>query len=190
MFKMLRLFFGLFLFSRFIVDGDGAGGSGSYYDDVDIDDDAGVNNGSDTPPDTKDAKQNTEAPPNESDERIKSLEAKLKEQEEFIQQQKNQTAVSEAVADIKTRYSDFDEKKVYEHLKKMNETDPKKAQAYNNPIGWENIWHQIKPTTPTNDSFTRGRNTPPVNRDDEVFSLVKSGSATLADEADVVAKYL
>lgn len=189
MFKTLRLFFGLFLFSRFIVDGDGAGGD-SYYDDIDIDDNDG---GEPTPTVTsKDDKQTTTptvATPDPS-KKIEELETKLKEQEEFISQQKNQTAITEAISDIKTRMADFDEKAVYEHLKKMNETDPKKAQAYNNPIGWENIWNQIKPVAPSNDRFTRGRNTEPVNRDDEVFSLVKSGGATLADEADVVAKYL
>lgn len=184
MFKMLRLFFGLMMLTKFAVE-DAPGGGGSETGGADID-----NN--EVPPQTKPA-TTEEADANKDSvdpKEIEELKQKLKDQEEFIQKQKNHEAVTEAVNDIKTRHSDFDDKKVYEYLKKLNETDPQKAAALNNPLGWENVWYQIRPTTPSNDRFTSGRNTEPVDRDDEVFSLVKSGGATLADEADVVAKYL
>lgn len=121
---------------------------------------------------------------------VKALKAKVDEQDKYIQEQVNQKAIGEAVSEIKTRHNDFDEKQVYEYLKDLNTKDPQKAAALNNPIGWENIWYQIRPVDVHNDSFSRGRNVAPIDRNDEVFGLVKSGSATLSDEADVVGKLL
>lgn len=187
MFK-LRFLYALIFFTRFIVDDAGAGGS--YYDDIDIDDDIppAENDNKNPAPSNKDVEKQIE--PDENAKKIADLENQLKSQSEYIEKQKNQEAINTAVNDIKSRHNDFDEKAVYEHLKKMNETDPTRANMLNNPIGWENIWYQIRPKTPHNDQVSRSRNAGATNRDEEVFGLVKKGGVTLADEADVIGKYL
>lgn len=190
--RRLFLFLSSIIFLSSYIVADDAGGS---FDNVDIDNPAGdkpTGDDSGATPPAKDDKTPPAVPviPNKTEEELKALKVKVDEQEKFIQGQNSEKAIERAVTEIKTRHSDFDEKKVYEYLKELNEKEPDRAAALNNPIGWENVWYQIKPQTPVNDNFYRGRNVAPVDRSDEVFGLVKSGGATLADEADVIAKFL
>lgn len=184
--RKLFLFLSSIIFLGFYITEDVPGGS---FDDIDIDEA--------TPPATSVPAPADPVPPQVkvegseiTTEEVKALKVKVEEQDKYIQEQINQKVVGEAVSEIKTRHSDFDEKQVYEYLKELNSKDPGKAAALNNPVGWENIWYQIRPVDVHNDRFHIGRNVAPVDRNDEVFGLVKSGSATLADEADVVGKLL
>jgi hypothetical protein len=182
--RRLFLFLSSIVFLSSYVVADDAGGS---FGNVDIDNPTGDNPAGDNPGATPPV---VSADSNKTEEELKALKAKVDEQEKFIQGQNSEKAIERAVTEIKTRHSDFDEKKVYEYLKELNEKEPDRAAALNNPIGWENVWYQIKPQTPVNDNFYRGRNVAPVDRSDEVLGLVKSGGATLADEADLIAKFL
>jgi hypothetical protein len=179
--RLFKFLYAIVFLSSFVV-ADDAGGTG----ELNIDDGAGEGNPTPTPT----PELTPPAVENKDDERYKELEAKLKEQDEFITAAKGKEAVATAITDIKARLDGFDEAAVYEHLKKLNETDPAKAALLNNPLGWENVWYQIRPATVNNDNFSRGRNVASVNRNDEVFDLVKSGGATLADEVDVVGRML
>lgn len=185
--RRLFLFLSSIIFLSSYIVADDAGGS---FDNVDIDNPAG--DAPDVTPPAKDDKIPPVVPDdsNKTKEELEALKVKVEEQEKFIQSQNSAKAIERAVTEIKTRHSDFDEKKVYEYLKELNEKEPDRAAALNNPIGWENVWYQIKLQTPVNDNFYRGRNIAPVDRSDEVFGLVKSGGATLADEADAIAKFL
>jgi hypothetical protein len=189
--RLFKFLSSIIFLSSYVV-ADDAGGS---FDNVDIDKSADSNPAGDNPGATPPVKDDKTPPvvsadSNKTEEELKALKAKVDEQDKFIQGQNSEKAIERAVTEIKTRHSDFDEKKVYEYLKELNEKEPDRAAALNNPIGWENVWYQIKPQTPVNDNFYRGRNVAPVDRSDEVFSLVKSGGATLADEADAIAKFL
>lgn len=193
---LFRLFFSLMFLK--IDSGDGAGsgdgGSGEFdYDALNIDnaDNPNNSNNSDSNPGVQPPKQNNDNDKSsDEDTKVKDLESKIEEQQKFIDEQKNIQAINEAVGDIKNRISDFSIDAVYAHLKEMHKTDPQKANAYNNPIGWENIWNQIKPNDVKNDRVNYGRNTAPVERDEEVFAMVKNGGASFKDEADVLGKLL
>lgn len=179
--RLFKFLYAIAFLSSYIV-ADDAGGTG----DLVIDNILPV----EAPPTVLTPEPKTLVAENKDDEKYKELESKLKEQDEFIAAAKGKEAVANAITDIKARLDGFDEAAVYEHLKKLNETDPEKAAMLNNPLGWENVWYQIRPATVNNDNFSRGRNVAGVNRNDEVFDLVKSGGATLADEVDVVGRML
>lgn len=49
-----------------------------------------------------------------------------------------------AVMDIRSRIKDFNIGLVFNYLKELNRADSNKAEALNNPIGWEEIWCQLK----------------------------------------------
>ena len=46
--------------------------------------------------------------------------------------------------DIKSRIPEFNISEVYKYLKELHKTNPSEAQALNHPIGWEEVWIQIK----------------------------------------------
>lgn len=190
MFKFFKLL-SLLMFSK-IDGGDGAGSGESIYGDLNIDNDDNTNPNGDgaTPTTNENNQQTSQAQGGNDNERIRELEKQLEENQKYIEEQKGIQAVNDAIADIKSRTASFDADAVYEHLKELNKTDPKKAAMYNNPIGWENIWNQIKPVDVRNDNVNSWRNSTPVNRDEEVFDLVKNGSASVKDEADVLGKLL
>jgi|GEM_PF-2949481 len=193
MFKFYKFLFSLMLFK--IVDENGAG---SVYDDLEIDDNVDDTLNSNEEQNKEEEKtlanmkleKKISHTDNEESSEVEELKKQLEENQKYIDEQKNIQAINDSVADIKSRISDFDVDAVYNYLKDMNKTNPQKATMYNNPIGWENIWYQIRPQNPRNDNVHFGRNTQTVNRDDEVFSLVKSGSASIKDEADVLGKLL
>lgn len=192
MFKIFELL-KIMMFSK-IVDDSGAGSSNdetSIYGDLVIDEDTEDSKVAEVK--VEDESKNGVKADTKSvnyEERIKELEEELKKSNSYIEEQKNIQAVNEAILNIKSKMADFDEKAVYEHLKELNKTDPAKAQMYNNPIGWENIWNEIKPKDTKNDNVSYGRNTQNVNRDDEVLELVKSGNASMKDEVDLIGKFL
>lgn len=188
MFNFFKLFSTL-MFSR-IDGGDGAGSSESMYGDLNIDDVDSKNSEPETTNASENKEQESQAQGGSDNERIKELEKQLEENQKYIEEQKGIQALNDAIADMKSRIDGFDADAVYEHLKEMNKTDPKKAAMYNNPIGWENIWNQIKPADVRNDNVNSWRNSTPVDRDEEVFDLVKNGSASMKDEADVLGKLL
>jgi len=193
MFKFYRFLFSLMLFK--IVDESGAG---SVYDDLEIDDNVADTSNINEEQNKEEEKalanmkleKKISRTDNEESLEVEELKKQLEENQKYIDEQKNIQAINDSVADIKSRISDFDVDAVYNYLKDINKTNPQKAAMYNNPIGWENIWYQIRPQSPKNDNVHFGRNTQAVNRDDEVFSLVKSGSASIKDEADVLGKLL
>jgi len=193
MFKCYKFLFSLMLLK--IVDENGAG---SVYDDLEIDDNVDDTLNSNEEQNKEEEKtlanmkleKKISRTDNEESLEVEELKKQLEENQKYIDEQKNIQAINDSVADIKSRISDFDVDAVYNYLKDMNKTNPQKASLYNNPIGWENIWYQIRAQNPRNDNVHFGRNTQMVNRDDEVFSLVKSGSASIKDEADVLGKLL
>lgn len=50
----------------------------------------------------------------------------------------------EASLDIRKRIKDFNPALVFNYLKTLNQIDSIKAAALNNPVGWEEIWRQLK----------------------------------------------
>jgi len=170
-----------------MVDGGEGGALGDGLDELDIGE-GGENKIAKEEESGKEPKTNPVS--SFESKKIAELEKQLEENQKFIEEQQNIQAVNDAIVDIKKRVSGFDADAVYEHLKKLNESDPQKAMEYNNPIGWENIWYQIRPATSKSDNVSFGRNSKPVDRDEEVFELVKSGGASLKDEADVLGKLL
>lgn len=190
--KLFRFLAGLVFLHAFVVD-DAGGGSGESDDNIDdignLDLDGADGDGADGDGDGADGDGANDDGDGANDE-VKTMQKTIEEQQKFIDEQRNKEAVQTAVSEIKAKHNDFDESKVLEHLKKLHETDPQKAQMLNNPVGWENIWYEIRPVKPSNDPFSHARNTEPVDRDSDVFDAVKAGGVTLSDEKDVLGKYL
>jgi hypothetical protein len=168
-----------FLFTHYIVDNDGAGGDDDGADDdigdIDIDQE-------------EEKKEDKKEPPNEL-ETIKKELADLRAKEEA---RDNDQATQNAISEIKGKYADFDANKVKEFLVNLNKTDPKKANALNNPIGWENIYlTQFAPKNVENDDVSFGRNVDPVERGEEVMERVKNGEIiSVDDELSIYGKLL
>lgn len=66
-------------------------------------------------------------------------------------------AISSAVEVITGEYPDFDIEKVSTLLKEMHEKDPKKAEQYNHPAGWEALHLKHFATRDEDGTFDPGR---------------------------------
>lgn len=169
------------LFSCFFIVEDEPGGGDIADEEIDDDQLDNETPGENTP------KTNDEPPNSE----LETLKNTVKTQGEFIQAQQNEKAVNEAVAKIKEKHADFDQSKVYDHLKELAKTDPERAQALNNPIGWENVWHDIKPVEPNNDEFYLGREVSPADQNEEIYEkLNNEGSISVDEEMLLYGKHL
>ncbi len=168
------------IFGLFADDGSGAGGGVDEHD-FNIDDE----DIEPTPPKKEEVTtpiQNDE--PTDEQKRIKALEDQLEEQDA-------QKAFNDSINELKSKHDGFDENKVEEYLKKLHETNPNKANELNNKVGWELIWAtELKPKDVENDNPNLGRNIDPVERASEVLDAVASGGVTLADEQEVMSKFL
>ena len=141
--------------------------------------------------DDKDLDNNAADSKKETDDKISKMQEKLDSQTEYIQGQKNQEATSAAVAEIKAKHSDFDEAKVYEHLKELAKTDPEKAELLNTPIGWENTWNDIKPKEVENDDPYLARNVGEEDRSEDLLkSLHTDGAISVTDQAEILGNLL
>ena len=83
----------------------------------------------------------------------------IEELKAFKEQMEAERATSEAVSALTKKYPTFDANKIAEHLGAIaKEQGEDKAEALNNPLGWENIYlTQFKKDEPKNPSFDRGR---------------------------------
>ena len=171
---LIKLFLSLGLFG-FFVDGADAGGGDAGADDfdVDIDDDAD---------DVDDVSKNDGADEPKKDD-TEDLRKQLQEQKEYIEEQKRKEAVNNTISELKTKHKDFDDKKILNFLTELHKTDPAKAEALNNPIGWENIHlTEFQTKEVRNDHPTLGRNVTPVNRKDKLEEKLNSGQSLSVDE--------
>ncbi|NOQ32445.1 MAG: hypothetical protein GQ570_15155 [Helicobacteraceae bacterium] len=174
-----------FLFSFMIlkiVDGDG-GGSGDGIADE---------NTTDANVDKKDADENTDDKKDVKDDELEdSTNERIAELEKIVNDSENEKAVAFIVADIQTRYADFDESKITAHLKELKKSDPAEAKRMNNPLGWE-LLHQrnFAEKAVDNDYVGHGRGGESVDRTDEILEKVQKGRVSLDDEAQVLKKFM
>lgn len=160
-----------------------------------VDDAAGGASGETPEPTTTDADAATPAEPAKPTEG-EPTEPKVIDPKEYealqatVMELAREKQMSQAIASIKASHGDFDEKKVHEHLKTLAKTDPAKAQAYNNPIGWEAVWLSIRPKAVDNDPFSGSRKTDGVDRRDEIYDKVKKGEVISVDDQAQVLRSL
>ena len=129
-------------------DGGEGGGADGWMDG----NDGGDNSGGATPPPS--------APPAAAAQ--PDVVSISKEQFESIQQavgeMATERAITKATEDIAARVPDFKLSEVHAHLKELHKTDPARAEALNNPAGWEMVWKaEIAPATVTPDPVNHGR---------------------------------
>lgn len=117
--------------------------------------------------------------------------AELARLKSIVDENERIKAVNTAVLEIQSRHGDFDENKIRNYLLALKESDPRKFQELNNPIGWELIHLQnFAAKEVDNDDFNIGRGGEPVDRSAEIFEQVQKGGVTRADEALALGKYL
>ncbi len=175
------------LFGSYAVDDAGAG-AGDDIGDLDLDDlgdDAGAG-GNPNPDGDGDDKTST----GESLEELKAMQKKIQELEADKEARENQEAQQRAISNLEQKYDGFDANAVKDYLVELNKTDPDKAQALNNSVGWENVWITELAPKVDNDAISFGRNVAPVDRSEEVLEKVNEGTVTFADEQDVLGKLL
>ncbi len=145
-------FFISFLFLS-VVDDSGAG-SDDDIGDFDIDDDIGDDKVDD---DASTKEQESKA----SQDRELALLKRIEELEAHKQLEENNKAFNYEVEVLTKKYSDFDVDKIAEELRIIAKEQGKdKAEYFNNPIGWENIYlTRLRKETPSNNPqyFDRGR---------------------------------
>lgn len=166
-FSLFKILGVLGMFGLNIDGGDGGGSSDvppagtppqddSSHRDVDIKD--------------EDLKEN-------SDDKLKDLESRVKSLDEIVSKKQKEEAVNTAVASIKTDYPTFDESKIIDKLKEIQKTDPAKAAALNNPAGWE-LLHlkHFESRKVDNDEFDSSRSSRNEPFDhDEALGKAKTG---------------
>ena len=95
------------------------------------------------------------------------------------------------MGELEAKHKGFDREKVKAYLQKLHETDPDKANELNSKTGWELVWvTELKPKDVNNDEFNPARNVDAVDRSQEILEAVSTGTVTLADEQNVMSKFL
>lgn len=67
-------------------------------------------------------------------------------------------AYNSTVEAIKREIKDFDASKVVAKLQELHKSDPTKAQAYNNEIGFKLLWREMTDDVAKNDAVNGGSN--------------------------------
>lgn len=129
-------------------------------------------------------------PPNNNDSVTLSRE-ELAQLTAPMQELLQERAVNNAVSDIKGRFGDFDLNAVHTHLKELHKSDPAKAEALNNPAGWELIWEaKLSPKSVTADAVNSGRNVDADGGRGALVDRVKNGEASVHERASLFEKYV
>jgi len=154
---MLRGLLALWLSMLFLWVVSEDGGGGAAEDDFLIDDPEPAPKEPEAPKDPAPAKEVEEKPPmkaelNEDDKK------ELDELKAFKDSVAVEKAITDAVDVIKGDYPDFDIEKVSAILKEMHEKDPKKAEQYNTPAGWEALHLKHFAAREEDGTFDPGRN--------------------------------
>ena len=184
-YNFFQLLIALGLFGKYAVSDDGAGMDQDERDefDIDIEDD-----------EIEQEEKPKEEPKKEEPKDNKKLEEatkRLEALEREIAEQNAQKEFDNAINEIKSKHNDFDKDKVHQYLKELHKKDPQKAEELNSKVGWELIWvNELKPKEVENDNPNFGRNIDPIDRANEVLEQVVKGGVTLADEQDVIGKFL
>lgn len=162
-FSLFRILGALGMFGLSIDGGDGGGGGDNPP--------AG-----DNPLGDEDIKDN-DVLDGDKDNKLKDLESKVKSLDEIVTKKQQEEAVNTAVSNIKKDYPTFDDKKILDKLNEINKTDPKRAEALNNPAGWELLHLKyFQPKDVDNDDFDGGRNNKNTPFDhDEAMGKAKTG---------------
>lgn len=118
-----------------------------------------------------------------------------KEQFESIQQavgeMATERAITKATEDITTRVPDFKLSEVHAHLKELHKTDPARAEALNNPVGWEMVWKaEIAPATVTPDPVNHGRRFDDSGSRKDLISKAQNGDASILELTDFFMKHV
>ena len=118
-----------------------------------------------------------------------------REQFESIQQavgeMASERAVAKATEDIVSRVPDFKLSDVHAHLKELYKTDPARAEALNNPVGWEMVWKaELAAAKVEADAVNHGRKAAEDPERDGIISKIKSGDGSIYDRAKLYEKYL
>lgn len=152
---MLRGLFALWMSMLFMLVVDDDGGTGD--DDFLIDDPALTpkdDEGKKDPPPVKKVEDNPPSPASIDDE----TKQKIDDLEADKQARDVEAAISAAVDTIKGDYPEFDIEKISAMLKEMHEKDPKKAEQYNTPAGWEALHLKHFAAREEDGTFDPGRN--------------------------------
>lgn len=166
------------LFGSYLDDPNAGGGDGEF--DPEIDDPEPEPNPPANDPAGNPPPANDPTPPAE-DETVSKKD--FDELQEYVQNEQREKANNKAFDEIKETHPDFDAKKVTEYLQELYKTDPDKATALNNPIGFENVYlkeFQVKPVD--NDHPSLGRNVTAVNRSEEFETKLENGDILSIDE--------
>ncbi|MCK5111069.1 MAG: hypothetical protein KAQ94_06065 [Arcobacteraceae bacterium] len=193
--NLFSIFWALFMFQHYIVDGGAGGGDddpagGGDVGDVDIDDD---NLDGDDPAgtggDDKDGKNSTGESPSTED--VLKLQQQIKELQEDKNTRESNEAQTSILSGLKTKYPEFEASKVEEYLKELHKTDPAKAESLNNGVGWELVHLQeFAPAKIDNDDIGFGRNDGGTNRTEEIHEkLANGGSASQQDKEALLSKF-
>ncbi len=118
-----------------------------------------------------------------------------KEQFESIQQavgeMATERAITKATEDIAARVPDFKLSEVHAHLKELHKTDPARAEALNNPAGWEMVWKaEIAPATVTPDPVNHGRRFDDSGSRKDLISKAQNGDASILELTDFFMKHV
>ena len=100
-------------------------------------------------------------------------------------------AVSRAQAEIVARNPDFNLTAVHAHLKEIHKSDPARAEALNNPAGWEMLWKaELASAKVEADAVNHGRKAADNPERDGIISKIRSGDGSLGDRANLFEQYL
>jgi hypothetical protein len=183
---LLRLFSMLGITGSYAVDVDGAGGGDGDIGDVDITDDdtdADDPNTQDPTESDKTSNQNDNNNDDDSKSDVETLRKQVEDLQADKEKRENETAINNAIAELQSKHTGFDDAKVKEYLTELNKTDPGKANMLNNPVGWENVWlNEFASKEVQNDHPSFGRNVAPVDRSEEFNQKLESGQGLSLDE--------
>ncbi len=179
--KIFSFFSFLFSFMIFkAVDDAGAGND----DGVDTDDKS-------TDKDDVDGSDSDNNSDKDSKDDVDDTQSELERLREIVDANEAKKAVQTIISEIKTRHGDFDEDKIVAYLEELKATNPARAEALNNPVGWELIHTQeFTAKEVENDFFNHGRGGEHIDRTDELLEKVEKGGISRAEEAVVLSKYL
>ena len=179
------------LFGNYVVENDGAGGGDDDFD-IDIDDDGVGESDDDGAGGGDDDGAGDEKIETVSKEEFDAVKEQLNQNENYIAQEKQRKALEETESSLKAKYEDFDMSKVKDYLVELNKTDPAKAKALNNSVGFENIYlTTFKPKEVENDHPIFGRNVEGVDRSAEVREKLSNGqNISSNDKQTLLSKFI
>ena len=162
-------------------DGGEGGGSENFGDE------GGEDNSGGATPATTPAAAAAVTPPDV----VSISREQFESMQQAVGEMASERAVTKATEDIVSRVPDFKLADVHAYLKELHKTDPARAEALNNPVGWEMVWKaEIAPTKVEADAVNHGRKAADDPERDGIISKIRSGDGSIYDRAKLYEKYL